>query len=1031
MRIPSFSVILIFVVLSVVGAGVIPLLNVQYTPSEKQKSLDIKFSWTGASARVVEAEVTSRLEGVAATVSGVQSINSVSYKERGIITITLKPKSNPEAVRYEIASLIRRIYSKLPPAVSYPELSASTTGENISPVLIYTVNAGMPSNKISEYLKEKVLKDITLIAGVDRYEISGVPQEIMEVAYSAEKLRIYNISPEEISSALANFTGRREIVGIKEGLTILLSSDSGEDEINSVPVKNSGGRIIRLKDLAQVEVKQNDPTFYYRINGLNTVNVAIYPEKGVNTVVVCNKVKDKIKELSKNFPDKFSAVTSYDASVYLEKELSKIMRRTILSILILLIFILITSRSLRYLAVIFVTLAANILIAFIFYYIFKLEIHLYSLAGITVSLGMVIDSSIIMISHYGYFRDRKAFISILAALLTTVGALSVIFFLPDAVRENLMDFAAVIIVNLFVSLAISLLLIPALIDKYPVGGLTGKRRVKALKRLIKADHYYNLFIKFGRRHRLAFLVLLLLSFGIPLFLLPDKIENNDSFGAKLYNKTLGSNFYQSTLKKPAEKFLGGTLRLFAENMKEYNIYREPQRTTLYINASMPEGCTIEQLNDIVIYMENYLSGFPEIDMFQTRISSNSSGTITVTFKKDYENSGFPLFLKQNVISRVIDFGGANWAVYGIDENSFNNNVNMSGFKSNRIVLTGYNYDQLYQYCLESVKKLSENIRVSDPGIYGNVGWNATLSRNEYFIDYDFDRMAAIGVTPEEAFSTLNRECGVYTGGNYFDGDVNRSVRIISDNKMSFDVWNLKNEYLNIGEKEIKFSDIGKIDKRRTGNDIYKTDQQYRLVVAFDFIGPNELAKRVLEREKERLNSTLPVGFKAELSDDFYYFPKEKYFWILFIIIAIIFIISSILFESLYQPLIILSLIPLSFIGLFLTFYFTGFTFDQGGLAALIMLSGVSVNAGIYIINQYNLLKNKGKQKNAIQLYIKAFNLKIIPILLTILSTVLGLLPFLFDGKGEVFWFAFAVGTMGGLVFSVIGILIFLPVWIKN
>ena len=94
-----------------------------------------------------------------------------------------------------------------------------------------------------------------------------------------------------------------------------------------------------------------------------------------------------------------------------------------------------------------------------------------------------------------------------------------------------------------------------------------------------------------------------------------------------------------------------------------------------------------------------------------------------------------------------------------------------------------------------------------------------------------------------------------------------------------------------------------------------------------------------------------------------------------------------------------------------------------------MLSGISINAGVYVINQYNILRKAEKRKrNSLSCYIKAFNLKIIPILLTIVSTILGLIPFLFDGKDETFWFSFAVGTMSGLLFSILGIIFILPVW---
>ena len=135
-----------------------------------------------------------------------------------------------------------------------------------------------------------------------------------------------------------------------------------------------------------------------------------------------------------------------------------------------------------------------------------------------------------------------------------------------------------------------------------------------------------------------------------------------------------------------------------------------------------------------------------------------------------------------------------------------------------------------------------------------------------------------------------------------------------------------------------------------------------------------------------------------------------------------------LFESLTEPLIILSLIPISFIGVFLTFGITGYTFDQGGFAAFVLLCGTVVNAGIYIINHYNLTCKVG---NGVSMhnFLKAYNHKIIPISLTILSSVLGLIPFLYDGESEVFWFAFAVGTMGGMLFSVIALVFFLPLFV--
>ena len=177
---------------------------------------------------------------------------------------------------------------------------------------------------------------------------------------------------------------------------------------------------------------------------------------------------------------------------------------------------------------------------------------------------------------------------------------------------------------------------------------------------------------------------------------------------------------------------------------------------------------------------------------------------------------------------------------------------------------------------------------------------------------------------------------------------------------------------------------------------------------------------------------MPLGYKAQKPENFWSWNRKdkKQYYLLLLIIIIIFFITSILFESLLKPLAVISLIPISFIGVFLTFYLFDFNFDQGGFASFILLSGLVVNAAIYIINDFNnLISRKGKAYT-IRTYLKAFNQKIVAITLTILSTVLGLIPFIWGGQKEVFWFAFAVGAMGGLIFSLVAIVIYLPLFLK-
>ena len=429
-KIPTFSVILIFVVLMIIGAGMIPLINIQYTPSIKGSELSVSYSYDGASAKLVEMDITSKLEGVIASIKGVKSVSSVSRKGNGRITVELKNKDDIENIRFEISQIIRQVYKKLPDGCSYPSVSGASSGANESSILVFTVNAQLPTKDIESYVNENIVKELSLIKGVNRVDLSGANPYFTEISYDPSKLLAYGISSNEIRSVLTHALSNARIVGSINETGVLLKSNVDYSTLSSAPIKNVDGRIIYLSDIVNINTKERTPSFYNRINGLNTINIIVYPEKYINTLDLCAQVKNKMEEIRVSFPDNFDVITSFDTSISLKEELNKIILRTLLSLIILLVFVFIVSRSFRYLFIITIALAANILIAFIFYVMFDMEIHIYSLAGITVSLGIIIDTSIIMISHYGYYKNRKVFIAILAAQLTSIVALGVVFLFP-------------------------------------------------------------------------------------------------------------------------------------------------------------------------------------------------------------------------------------------------------------------------------------------------------------------------------------------------------------------------------------------------------------------------------------------------------------------------------------------------------------------------------------------------------------------------------------------------------------------------
>jgi len=1035
--IPAFSVLLIMAALAVIGVAMLPMLNVQYTPSPVERKIDVSFTWPDASARLIEQSVTSRIEGALSAITGSESVSSRSSKGSGRVTIRFRKGTEMAAARFEVASAIRNLYPKLPEEVSYPAISIATGGTRESDMLVYTIKADLPSRRIEEYVEAHMSTPLSQTEGVGKVSLSGVTPFEWVITFDPKAMEVNGISAADLAAAFRDYF-RSDVIG----LTTLPHADGTDRSIvlklrnraslnfGDIPIARRNGRIYHLRDFATARWCEAPPSTYFRINGLNTITLSIGCEASTNMLRVAENVKEEMQRLQAAFPPGISATLTYDASEYVSGELHKIYLRTLLCVAILMLFVYLVSRDFNYLLIIAVTLAVNILVAVVFYNLLNLDIHIYTLAGITVSLGIIIDSSIIMVDHYSYYRNRRVFVSILGALLTTIGALGIVWLLPEKQQANLTDFSLVIVINLVVSLIVALLFIPALLDKFPLKRSMTVSSVKRRRLTVRVSRAYARFIGWGRRHRWLFIVALIWGFGIPTFLLPEKIEpekgETPGRGTELYNKIMEGRF-MTEHRSFLDKFLGSSLHLFHTATSRYNNFREPEQKVLYVNAGMAEGCTVQQLNDVVRHMENYICQFDEVDMFRTRITSYDNARIEITFKPEYENSGFPSMLKQELTSAAINFGGATWRVWGIDDNSFNNNI-VSSYRSNQIRLRGYNYDQLAAYADRLIDSLSTNRRVSEPEIMDGDAW--TLPHNEFTIRYDDERIAATGLDVSDYYTILNTMLYQSRLPSVYNGEELQQVILESGDRDRFDRWHIANAQVGIDSLRTKLSTVGTIEKHRTGISIRRSKQSYEILVGFDFIGSYELGKRLIERTVRQLNNEiLPIGFRADSpSHNFGRKEKQQQAWLILLVVAIIYTMCTILFESLRKPLVIILMIPISFIGVFLSFGWSDFIFDQGGFAAFVLLCGIVVNAGIYLINEEDTCAAISG-KRGIALYLKAFNHKIVPISLTILSTILGLAPFLYDGPEEVFWFAFAIAAISGTFFSVIALLIYLPIFL--
>lgn len=1046
----SFTVIVTFVCLALVGIALIPLLPVKLNPSRSLPGFTVGFNMPGTSSRVVEMEVTSKLESMLARIRGVKKLNSTSGNGFGSITVELDKHADLDAVRFEASTVIRQTWPQLPDGVSYPIIRMKVPDEKASrPFMSFTLNAPSTPILIQQYAEEHIKPQLARLSGIYKVELSGATPMEWRLEYDSEQLRLLGVTLSDISRAVQRhyqkeFLGTHN-VDVPDGsaqwirLALVPEGNTGRFDPAEITVTTANGKLLHLDELVTATRMEEEPQSYYRINGLNSIYLSITAEESANQLQLSHAVMDEMKDITAVLPAGYEIHTSYDATEYIRQELDKIYFRTGLTVLILLVFVWLITRRLKYLFLIVTSLAVNIAVALIFYYLFGLEMQLYSLAGITVSLNLVIDSTIVMTDHIMHRRNLKAFMSVLAATLTTMGALVIIFFLDEKIRLNLQDFAAVVIINLAVSLLVALFFVPSMIEKIGLWKVSFKAKrsipfpafTRFFRRLpVRFTRFYSVLIRFLCRWRWAVCLLLLFGFGLPVFLLPEKLEGEGKW-EKIYNQTLGSPTYKESVKPIVDKALGGSLRLFIQKVYEGSYFTRNEEVVLYATANLPNGSTLEQMNTLMKRMETYLSQFKEIKQFHTSIYSPRRAGINVYFKKQYQSSGFPYTLKANMISKALELGGGSWGIYGLQDQGFSNDVRENA-GSYRIKMYGYNYDELYAWAEKLKAQLLTHRRIKEVLINSEFSWWKD-DYQEFYFNLNKERMAQENIDARVLFAAVQPIFGKNMEiGSVVTEEGTEKIKLSSRQSRDYDIWAMQFFPYGVGsDKHYKLSELATVEKGQMPQEIAKESQQYRLCLQYEYIGSNEMGNKIQKRDLEEFNKTLPMGYTAE-SDSNYWSWGEKdnqQYLLLLVVIAIIFFTTSILFNSLKQPLAIIFVIPVSYIGVFLTFYWFRLNFDQGGFASFVLLCGITVNASIYILNEYNSIRRRFPRLSALRAYTKAWNAKIIPIFLTVVSTILGFIPFMVGTDKEAFWFPLAAGTIGGLVMSVIGIFFFLPVFV--
>jgi multidrug efflux pump subunit AcrB len=1029
-----FRTVILFFAVSAIGLALIPKLSVDFKPRIIEPQIQVSYSGKRTSPEVMERTVTSPLENALSQVSGVKSISSQTRDNSGSITLIFEKGEDINFKKFEVSSILRNVYPKLPEGVSYPTVQQFGNTQNTNerdtkgPFLIYTINAPYAAFQIKKEVEEILKKPLTQIPEVESVDVSGAENLQVTVELDLPSLLRYRVDVGDVAAKISQSVGT-EFPGMAmlEGEQYFLRIDRRLDEVQTLENLVLGtidGKDLMIRDVGRIYLEEQEPNSYFRINGRNAIFMRVTPRDGVNKVLLSDQVKAAVDQAMNYLPADYAVSIQLDESVDLKKELDKIYQRTGLSILILTSFIFLASRNPRYLLTIFGGILVNISIASIFVYFLDVNINLYSLAGVAISFGLIVDNAIVMVDHLHRKHNSRIFLALLAASLTTIMALLAVFLLPDYLQRNLIDFAKIVSIMLGVSLLVALFFTPALyylLFKEKLNRVNAVP-IRSMRRKVRFFRGYQALIEWVVKRRKWAIFLLIWLFGFPIFYLPSRIADND-----WYNKTLGNEKYLENVRPWVDKITGGSLRMFVKGAFSRFQFREPERTKLMVNARMQYGTTLEQMNTIIKNFEDFLIGYEGVDKFTTQVTSTPSARIEISFTDAHQTSAIPFMLKGELIARSLDWSGVNWSVFGIGQ-GFSAGSQNESIPSFSVEMWGYNYDELERQAEIMAEKLLAHKRIQEVDINALSGWN-DRSMQEYILTFDPERLALSGHNQGEVIRMLrNRSKVTAPAGRLEIGDEIMPIFVKTAGSDQFSKYEMMEYALPLDTSRlVRVKDLASLEFVKTPNTIYKENRQYKRLVRFDYFGSHKFGSEYRDQVLEEMKQIMPVGYEAKAGGYFgwmYQKDQQTQYGLLFLLILGIFFISAILFESFKQPLLIISAIPISFIGLFLIFAIGNFSYDQGGYAAFLLLGGLVVNAAIFIVNDFN---NNRKLKHHNRRVMKAVTGKATPILLTVISTCLGLVPFLLQGQSEVFWFSMAIGTIGGLMFSMVAVFFFLPV----
>ncbi len=1002
------TTILIFVGLMVVGLYSLVQLPVDLYPEMELPFVVVYTNYPGASASDIETNITRPLEDALNTVSKLKEMTSTSSDGSSVIFMQFDYGSNLDEASNDIRSNLNFVERFLPDGSERPTIIKFST--SMMPIIFYAITADESYAGLEKILDEKIVSPLNRIEGVGSVSLAGVPGRRIYVDIDPRKMEAYNLTVEQIGNVI-----RAENLDMPSGYIEMGRNDyalriKGEfpesDVIKDLVITNYNGKTVYLRDVAEVRDTIRESKLDTKVNLAKGMTMFVQKQSGANTVSITREVEENLAVLQKDLPEDVRIEKLFDSASFISDSVNNLSETLMYAAIFVILVVLFFLGRWRATFIIILTIPISLIVAFLYLFIAGTSINIISLTSLSIAIGMVVDDAIVVLENITRHiergsRPREAAIYAtnevwLAVIVTTLTVVAVFF--PLTFVEGLtgvlfkelgMIVTITIITSVFAAITLTPTLSALMLKWYPIRKdapwYTYDGSIR--KGLDRFDHLYEKTLRWALGHKLVTFIVAIVIFVLSMTL----------FGA------IGTEFFPQA----DQSVMTASIELQTGTRVERTIQTADMIDSL-IKVKYPEVKIISTSTGV-----DDQGGFNTIFM--------SGGTHTIA----YELSLFPIDEREKSVFEIADELRSDLAKFPeIINYKVSTDQGMGSFGGNTVDIEVYGYDISETNII--AEQLAEKVRKIQGA--ADVTISRDKSKPELQIVFDQQKMSSHGLNTAMASAAVkNRVDGmIATRLRQFGDEYDVIVRFKEETRGTLtDVENIG--IPNQMGQTVRLGEIADIREYWSPPTIERKDRERIVRVSFT---PVKRSLTDIQTDVQaaidatEMPSGVTVRISGAIEDQMEAFADLGL--LIVVSLILVYLIMASQFESLKMPLIIMFSIPFAFSGVAIALFLTGTTLSAISGIGAVMLIGIVVKNAIVLVDFINLMRERGHSMyEAIAISGRS---RLRPVIMTTATTILGMLPLaLSKGSGSELWSPMGISVIGGLIFSTIITLIFVPV----